>query len=270
MSCDDLDRLRTTSPGSHSSAWPREVQQHLASCEHCSRLQAALDQSSVPDLPEALQRRIEAAIIPGLRPVAPAWSVWRVTLALLLCTIVVIAVANGRLGIAGWRARNALQASIIFSLLGISTLVCANALAHQMMPGSRRRVPVPLSIVVPILALLAADVAMFGYRWNPHFVPLALSCWEKGVTCAALSAPLYWLVLRRGFFLHPIALGGTAGLMAGLTGMTVLEIYCPYLDRLHISASHIGAAVTATLVGAALGGIKSVIEHRVILVSPQQ
>ena len=48
----------------------------------------------------------------------------------------------------------------------------------------------------------------------------------------------------------------------GLAGATVLEIYCPYLDRLHTSASHIGAAVTSLLVGTALGGIKSRIQRR--------
>jgi hypothetical protein len=41
----------------------------------------------------------------------------------------------------------------------------------------------------------------------------------------------------------------------------VLEIYCPYLDRLHTSAAHGGAAITSALLGAVLGGIKSRIER---------
>jgi len=102
----------------------------------------------------------------------------------------------------------------------------------------------------------AAEATLFGYRWNVHFVPLALHCWGIGVICAALSAPLFWLVLRRGFSLSPVSHGATAGLLAGLTGLAVLEIYCPYLDRLHISAGHIGAALTSTLVGAIVGVIK--------------
>jgi hypothetical protein len=65
--------------------------------------------------------------------------------------------------------------------------------------------------------------------------------------------------LRRGFPLNPVSHGATTGLLAGLVGVTVLEIYCPYLDRLHISAAHIGAAVTSTLAGAALGAIQSTI-----------
>ena len=135
MSCDDLDRLRTESPHSSSSAWPPEAQQHLESCERCSQLQAMLDRPSQVDFPEALQNRIEAAILPGLRPVSPLPSALRVTVTLLLCSIIVIAAANWRLGVAGWHARSSLQASVDFSLLGIGALVLANLLAHQMMPG---------------------------------------------------------------------------------------------------------------------------------------
>jgi hypothetical protein len=257
MSCDDLDRLRTESPHSGSSAWPLEARQHLESCERCSRLQAVLESSSPVDFPEALRHRIEAAILPGLVPVSPLPGALRVTVTLLLFSIVVIAAANWRLGVAGWHARSSLQAAVDFSLLGLSALVLANLLAHQMMPGSRRGAAVWIFLTVPVIALLAADASLFGDIWMPDFVRVSLSCWEIGVTCAAVSAPLFWLALRRGFSLHPASHGATAGLLAGLVGLTVLEIYCPYLDRLHISAAHVGAAVTSTLAGAAWGAIKS-------------
>jgi hypothetical protein len=222
-------------------------------------LQGVLDSSVQTYFPEALRNRIEGAILPGLRSVSPLPSAVRVAVTLLLCSVVVIAAANWRLGLAGWRARDSLQAAVDFGLLGISVLALANILAHQMTPGYRRRAAAGLYLAVPLLALLAADVSLFGYRWNPAFVSLALSCWEIGVACAAVSAPLFWLALRRGFSLHPVSHCATAGLLAGLVGVTVLEIYCPYLDRLHISVSHIGAAVTSALAGAALGGIKSTI-----------
>src|ERR1700722_14947196 len=126
MSCDDLDRLRTESPRSSSSAWRQEARRHLEGCERCSRLQALLDGSSQVDFPEALQDRIEAAVLPGLRPVSPLPSVLHVASALLLCSIVVIAMANGRLGLAGWHARSSLQAFVDFSLLGIVVLALAD------------------------------------------------------------------------------------------------------------------------------------------------
>jgi hypothetical protein len=262
MSCEDLDRLRTNSPHGGSSTWPPEARRHLESCEHCSQLQTVLDSSMQTDFPEALRDRIEGAILRDLRPVSPLPGAMRVAVTLVLFSVVVIAAANWRLGVAGWHARNGLRASVDFSLLAISFLVLANVLAHQMEPGSSRRAAVGLYLAVPLLALFAADVSLFSYTWNPAFVPLAVSCWEIGVTCAAISAPLFWLALRRGFSLDPVSHGATAGLLAGLVGVTVLEIYCPYLDRLHISVSHIGAAVTSTLAGAALGSIKSRIERR--------
>jgi len=261
MSCDDLDKLRTQSVSRHSSTWPLEAREHLESCESCSQLQKLLDNSVQSDVPDAILDRVEAAILPGLLPVSPLPSVSRITGALLLCLIGVIAAANWHLGVAGWNARDNLQISVNFSLLGISVVVLANILARQMMPGSRRSAPVFVYIAVPLIALVAADAALFGYHSNPDFVPLALSCWEIGVTCAALSAPLFWLALRRGLSLNPIGHGATAGLLAGLVGVTVLEIYCPYLDRWHITVAHIGAAIASTLVGAVIGSIKSRIQQ---------
>jgi hypothetical protein len=144
-----------------------------------------------------------------------------------------------------------------FSFLGIFGIVVANLLAHRMTPGSLRGASAWLCLALPLPVLLAADVLLFGYRWNPNFLRLAFSCWEIGVTCASLSAPLFWLALRKGLSLYPISHGAMTGLLAGLVGVAVLEIYCPYLDRLHISAGHIGAAVTSTLAGAAAGLITS-------------
>jgi hypothetical protein len=96
---------------------------------------------------------------------------------------------------------------------------------HQMTPGFRRIASVWLYFAVPSLTLLAADTWLFGYPWNPKFVPLALSCWEIGVACTALCAPFFWLALRRDFSLNPVGHGATAGPLAGLVGVTVLEIY---------------------------------------------
>jgi hypothetical protein len=257
MSCNDLDQLRAASPHSNSARWPLEAKEHLASCEYCSRLQAALDGSSEVVASEVLQQKVEADILRDLHPVAPLPSVARVIGMLLIAAACVVAAANYYLGTAGWHARSLSQATVSFVLLGTSFFALANALAHWMTPGSRRVASWPAYVFLPLLALLGANVAMFDFHANPQFVPQALSCWEIGVTCAALSAPLFWFALRRGFFLNPFARGTLTGLLAGLVGVTVLEIYCPQLDRLHISVAHIGAAVTCAVVGAAWGGAKS-------------
>ena len=257
MSCDDLDRLRAESPLSGSSDWPEEARRHLESCARCARLQALLDGPSPVDFPESLQSRIEAAILPALRPVSPLPGVWRVAAALLLGAILVIAAANWRLGVEGWDARSGVQFAVDFSLLGISGVALSNLLAQQMMPGSRYRAAVWVWLAAPLVALLAAVASLYGDQFKPDCVAWAMNCLKIGTACAACSAPLFWLALRRGFSLHPIAQGAAAGLLAGLVGVTVLEIYCPYLDRFHIFVSHIGAAVIAALAGAAFGWIKN-------------
>jgi hypothetical protein len=256
MSCDDLDRLRTESAHSGSSAWPGDARRHLESCERCSQLEALLDSSTPMDFPEALRDRIEAAILPDLRPVSPLPGAWRVAAALLLGSIIVIAAANWGLGVEGWDARSGLQSAVDFSLLGISFLALANLLAQQMTPGSSYRAAVWAWLAAPVVALLAAVASMYGDEFKPDYVVWAMNCLKIGTACAAVSAPLFWLALRRGFPLHPITHGATAGLLAGLVGVTVLEIYCPYLDRFHIFVSHLGVAVIAALAGAAFGWIK--------------
>jgi hypothetical protein len=52
------------------------------------------------------------------------------------------------------------------------------------------------------------------------------------------------------------------GLLAGFVGVTVLEIHCPNLDRMHIAGGHLGAAVTAVLVGVGLSAVVSRIQPR--------
>jgi hypothetical protein len=255
MQCDDLDQLRLKAPVATSWTWPPEAQEHLASCGRCSQLQAVLDSAEPADFPKSLQSRIEAAILPGLKPVSPLPSAWRITGALLLCVVAVVALANCQIGVAGWQARNSLQVSVDFTLLGISSLVLAFTLAKQMAPGSGHIAPAWVFIVAPMLALLAAVVLLFGYHWLPPFWPRALYCWKIGVVCAALSAPLFWLALRRGCSLNPVSQGMMTGLLAGIVGVTVLEIHCPNLDRMHIVTSHLGAAVTVVLVAATVSAI---------------
>jgi hypothetical protein len=225
-------------------------------------LQALLEGSTDVDFPESLQHRIEATILPGLRPVTPLPSARRVTFALLLCSIAVTTAANWRLGVAGWHARSAVQSLVDFSLQSVSILALANLLANQMAPGSRLRAAIWIYVAAPICALLAADALLFSDRSIPDFARVSLSCWTIGVACAAVSAVLFWLALRKGLSLYPVSHGMTAGLLGGLVGVTVLEIYCPWLDRLHISASHIGAAVTSTLVGAIWGGLRGRMQRR--------
>ena len=117
MSCDELDRLLAESPHGRIEDLPKEAREHLTGCDRCSRLNVLLDSAQAVDFPLALQHRIEEAILPGLQPVSPLASPFRVMLSLFVCSIAVITAANWHPGIMGWRARSPLQISVDFTLL---------------------------------------------------------------------------------------------------------------------------------------------------------
>ena len=258
MNCEDLDRLRTNSGGCAPEAWPAEARRHFSSCERCRQLQAVLQDSGEAEMviSEALNKRIEAVILSDLNPVSPLPSVIRTTITLVLLAVAVVAAITWRLGQAGWHVHSRLEAFVMFGSLGLSVLLLANLLSHQMAPGAKRRLSPAVSIAAPLMFLLFATVALFSHERNPAFVAIGLRCWIAGVVSAMVSAPLLWFALRRGFTVSPGWHGATAGLLAGLIGVAVLAIDCPRLDRLHISTWHIGAAVGAMLTGAAIGGLR--------------
>ena len=265
MQCDDLDRLRADNPRSHPEDWPSAAQEHLASCARCTEMDAWLNQPQELDLSAALQRKIESTIIPDLRAVEPVPSTLWATVSLVAVALVVIAASNYHLGVAGWQARGAWALATNVGILAIAFALLARNVSDAMSPGSLRQSTLSLFspyLVLPLIALFASNTVMYSYREMTDFVPLALYCWKIGVTVAAVSAPLFWLVLRRGFVLNFIAEGAAVGLMSGLVGVTVLEIFCPLLERAHITAGHVGAAITATLVGAIIGGVLGQIQRR--------
>ncbi len=255
MTCEQFDDLRNSGHGAEA-ALPQSAREHLQNCERCRQLQVFWDSAAVPgEIAPELQARIAQRIIAGLRPVSPLPSN-RVLIALLLSlTAVTVAIGVWWLGQDGWQALAPLQSGIVFSLLGAGIFLIAYVVTSQMTPGSRQRIAPATTIVGVSLSLLIATLLLFRYRPDPDFVKVGLTCWERGLLVATGAAVLYSLVLRRGAWLSPIKLGAATGCLAGLTGLSVLEIYCPNLDRRHIGVWHLGAALTATLIGVAIPAI---------------
>jgi len=104
---------------------------------------------------------------------------------------------------------------------------------------------------------LGVIIGMFATLLRPHsdptFVATGLVCLRIGLECAVPAALLLWLLLRRGAILNPIFTGATVGALAGLSGLTVLEIFCPNLNEYHILVWHVGAALASAVGGAAIG-----------------
>jgi hypothetical protein len=63
------------------------------------------------------------------------------------------------------------------------------------------------------------------------------------------AAAMAWIILRRGAVLDAGAFGASAGLFAGLAGVTVLQFNCPYLEATHIMVWHAGMVIFSTAAG---------------------
>lgn len=204
-------------------------------------------------VPKDLLSRIETTLLSDLQPVKPVAPVLRTSLGLLAVAALVSAAAIGRLGWAGWSSSSGLQASIILGILALSMSLLAHSLSEQMVPGSKRPFSPVLLLVLPLVALGVALAMLFPFESSPEFLSAGFRCWRAGVACAAGTAPMFWLILRRGYALAPIQHGATAGLLAGLTGVTVLTIECRYHDSLHLTTWHLGAGLAAMAIGACTG-----------------
>ena len=70
------------------------------------------------------------------------------------------------------------------------------------------------------------------------------------------------LVDCRGAILFPKFIGAAAGALAGLIGLSVLEINCPNLNVFHILVWHGGVVLVSSSAGALLGAAVEYLERR--------
>ncbi|MEO6760711.1 MAG: hypothetical protein ABIO24_14730 [Saprospiraceae bacterium] len=260
-SCENVDELRLS--GEAVSSWPADAQRHLTSCLRCVQVQSFSERGAAENVPATLQAQIEVSILSDLSRVAPLRGVASSTGMLVTLALAVTALATWRLGTAGFGVRGTLQRSLDFAILGTALVMLSRNLAIRMMPGASYTLPLLGCLAGSFLVFLTATLMLVSDQWSAKFVSISLACWQVGTACGAASAPLFWLVLRRGYWIDRTTQAAAVGFLAGLVGVAVLEMYCAYLDRLHIATSHLGAAVTAGLFGGAIGRLRGrAREHR--------
>jgi hypothetical protein len=174
----------------------------------------------------------------------------------LLC-LALAALAGGVLvlGVAGWRAMAVWQVSVSFPLLAAGIIVMSRFVIGCMAPGRLHPISSTAAIAAIAAILLADLLGLFPYAPDPLFFAHGLRCWELALLTSAGAGVLFALVLRRGAWLSPVKQATATGFLSGLVGLTVIEIYCPLLDRAHRAVWHFGATRTAALLGAALGAL---------------
>jgi hypothetical protein len=145
---------------------------------------------------------------------------------------------------------NRVQSWLTVGALAVCAGMTIGSLSRQTVPGSLHPFSPARCIVVILIGLGLAFVAMFPLHPAPDFWKTDAVCLAIGFGLAIPAGGALFAMLRRGALVNLRLAGCTAGLLAGLVGVTVLEIHCPIIDRLHIVSSHIGALALATLAGA--------------------
>lgn len=207
---------------------------------------------SAPGVDPAVLERVARSIRSSLAPVRPLPPAWALASGLVaICAAIALAGAV-RLGLYGIQKLSVFEDALIFPVLGILICLAATALAGEMIPGSRRRVAPGVLLGVGSLALLSVFAVMFRDYRTERFAAQGLACLTAGLLHAVPVALASWWLLRRGFAVNARAAGVAAGTLAGLAGVTMLELHCPNLQALHVMLWHTAVMPVCAAAGALL------------------
>jgi hypothetical protein len=203
-------------------------------------------------VPADVLERLTASI-GSLRPVRPLPPARVLTGALLLGCAAVSLAGAAWAGFSGFARLGASRRVLIFTTLGLLAWLAAASFVRESIPASRRRLSAPTLLALVSAALAGMFALLFRDYRADHFVSSGLACLRTGVLHAAPAALLSWLILRRGFAVNPIGAGLVGGALAGLAGVTLLELNCVNFQALHVLVWHT-AVVPASAAGGALLG----------------
>jgi hypothetical protein len=200
----------------------------------------------------ALLQRISQSIgssLPPVRPLPPSWVL--VSGLMLVCAAVAVAGAS-ILGLHGIRRMDAAKIGLIFPVAGVLIWLAATFSVREMIPGRPRRVA---SWVLPAVASFAW-VAVFAFLFDDYgtdrFVHQGVVCLTAGLAMAIPAALAGYGVLRRGFAVNALAAGMTQGVLAGLAGVTMLELHCANFQAPHTMLWHTAVLPLSGAAGALL------------------
>ena len=252
MTCRDMDDVINSRSG--DSVLEPQPAEHLIHCERCRGLTRLLDKADDGLRPsESLLRRIKAGILGDLKPIRPLAPSRILLLGCAIIFLSVVAVGALLFGMNGWGALSLVQRTVVFVTLTASAVLLAISIVRQMVPG-RKQAFAPAALLVSILVVLMMMIATtFRLQRESAFIAVGLTCMKNGLTFSIAAAFLLWFILRRGAILYPKLIGAVAGGLAGLAGLSVLEVNCPNLNAFHILIWHEGVVVIGCLGGALLG-----------------
>lgn len=202
-----------------------------------------------PEWDRASFQAIESAIRSDLKPVRRLSGISLFALLFILAALAIVAAGACFLASHGWNALTPAARLSVFTVLALSAVLLAFALAQQMVPGSRVYWTTGFLFSIVSALILAICAAIFHIEANPHFLRSGLICLGVGTSFAIPAAILFATIAGRGVVLSRERAWPLGGMLAGLVGMTVLEIHCPILDLRHIAAWHFGIPLAGALTG---------------------
>ena len=222
-----------------------ELRRHVAECERCGEMYRWLMEAP-PELPAELHQRILGTLKEPLEPVSPLPSI-RVSVLQFVLLFIALALALAALmGAAGLRSMSPAQILGMAAVVGAGVALISVSLAWQMIPGSRQRFSALGLIAAVAGAFLAGLMLLFPWLEPQAFAREGWPCSAAGLAGAVFGAIVFWLVARRGEFLSSGTAGTTLGAMAGLLGVTVLQLHCTHQEALHYVVWH-GAILLVSL-----------------------
>ncbi|HET6145267.1 MAG TPA: NrsF family protein [Candidatus Acidoferrales bacterium] len=205
--------------------------------------------------PELLDR-IAASVGPSLEPVRPLPPPWAIEVALVAIATAIALAGAAKAGFDGFLGLSVSYRVIIFCGLAVLIFLAASEWVSENIPGRRRRFTAGAAVAVTIAGMLAVFGILFRDYHTTRFLHAGVACLGFGLLHAIPAAFLGWLVLRRGFAVNAVTAGLVGGALAGLAGVTMLELHCPNFQALHILIWHTAVVPVSAAVGALLAWMR--------------
>lgn len=205
-----------------------------------------------PNVDPALLAGISESIGACLSPVRPLPPHWILVTALVAGCMAVASVGGMLLGLHGLQKMGAAEIVVILPVLGILIWLAASVSVGEMIPGSRHRMDPGALLAAGCATLIAVFALLFHDYGAERFVPQGVSCLAAGLLHAVPTAIIGWLVLHRGFAVNSVAAGFAQGVLAGLAGVSMLELHCPNFEAPHLMVWHTAVLPVSGAMGALL------------------
>jgi hypothetical protein len=250
MSCKEIDAYLAGDP---NRELPLNLRDHVQQCSSCQALLKSL--RTVPPVTESMVPKpgFTAGILADLQPVRPLPGTAYLVLTCLVAALLVLSAGISMWGTRGWAAQTPAIRLFLFGAILAGVAGSAYGLALQMIPGSRRRIPISLP-VVGALAIFAGTVLLTSQPSSGEDL-IDWICFRRGLLVAAVALPFLFMVIRKGALFDRFQTAVTLVAALSWISLLVLTMYCPLRTVHHVFLSHMGSTAVVMMAGIVIGKI---------------